>query len=72
MASKILLQLEVESATNTAVKHIVVFKGSFCKKCDAEEGAAMVEYLTMCKKRMCDELDKAIETFKKWGVNADD
>ena len=66
MASKELLQLEVESATNTAVKHIVVFKGASCQKCDAEEGAAMVEYLTMCKKRMCNELDKAIAIFKKW------
>ena len=66
MASKERLQLEVESATNAAVKHIVVFKGAFCQKCDAEEGRQMVEYLTMCKKRMCSELDKAIETFKKW------
>ena len=66
MASKELLQLEVESTTNTAAKHIVVFKGASCQKCDAEEGAAMVEYLTMCKERMCSELDKAIEIFKKW------
>lgn len=72
MASKKLLQLEVESATNTAVKHIVVFKGASCRNCDAEEGAAMVEYLKMCKERMCSELDKAIKTFEKWGVNADD
>ena len=47
MASKERLQLEVESATNAAVKHIVVFKGAFCQKCDAEEGRQMVEYLTM-------------------------
>ena len=27
----------------------------------------MVEYLTMCKERMCSELDKAIEIFRNGG-----